>query len=74
MRLLFEGGSYFFEHALRAATIRGAASIRIYTVICFLLYAHWLQVKGGVKEVRLTIKGNGFKNLPLQVADSAFRL
>ena len=23
MRLLFEGGSYFFEHTLSAATIRG---------------------------------------------------
>ena len=31
-RLLFEGGSYFSAQALRAATIRGAAIIRINTV------------------------------------------
>ena len=32
MRLLFEGGSYFFEHARSAATIRGVATIRVNTV------------------------------------------
>ena len=31
-RLLFEGGSYFSAQALRAATIRCAATIRINTV------------------------------------------
>ena len=33
MRLLFEGSSYFFELTQDAATIRGAASIRINIIV-----------------------------------------
>ena len=36
VRLLFEGGYYFFGGAPGAATIRGAASIRINTVLPFV--------------------------------------
>ena len=51
MRLLFEGGFYYFLRALGAATIQGAASIQINTAFLFLQLSSCHTDRAVEKEV-----------------------